>query len=132
MPDLEPGLSATLTRRVEERDGATALGSGDVPVLGTPRLVALAEEATVAAVAPALGPTETSVGVRVEIDHLRATPIGDTVTVDAMLSRVDGRRLTFEVGATDSEGSVGRGTVVRVVVDRERFLAGLGGPSYSA
>ncbi|NIT94639.1 MAG: thioesterase, partial [Actinobacteria bacterium] len=104
---------------MEEGDGAAALGSGDVPVLGTPRLVALAEEATVAAVGPVLGSAETSVGVRVEIDHLRATPIGDTVTVDAMLSHVDGRRLTFEIGATDSGGTVARGKVVRVVVDRE-------------
>jgi fluoroacetyl-CoA thioesterase len=119
---LEPGLSARVTLTVTEADTAQALGSGDVPVLATPRLLALAEAATVRATARYLPVGTTTVGTRVQLEHLSATPIGGTVEVAATLSTVDGRRLGFAVSAHDGETLAARGTVERVLVDRERFL----------
>lgn len=124
--ELRKGLRAELSVVVEEADTAARLGSGDVPVLGTPRLLALAEAATVKAVGPCLDENRTSVGTRVELDHRAAGPVGMRVTVEAELAEVDGARLVFEVSATDERGTVvGDGRVERVVVDRDRFLARL-------
>ena len=123
---MEPGPKAEITTVVGPADTAAALGSGDVPVLGTPRLLALAEAATVQAVATALAPGQTSVGTRVRLEHTAPSPVGMRVTVTAELTAVDGRRLTFRVEAVDASGTVaGLGTVERVVVDRDTFLAGL-------
>ncbi|SEM85009.1 thioesterase family protein [Nonomuraea pusilla] len=120
---LAPGLRAELLIMVERSDTAQKVGSGDVPVLATPRLLALAEAATVQAVGPHLAPGETSVGTRAELEHLAASPVGTHVQVSAELTEVDGRRLVFTFEARDRNAVVGRGTVERVVVDRERFLA---------
>ena len=119
---LDPGLHATFRYAVTPSDTALALGSGDVPVLATPRVVALVERATCAAVAGALTPDLTTVGTRVELDHLLPTPVGASVTVEAVLEAVDGRRLTFGVRVSDAERAVAAGTVSRVLVTRERFL----------
>lgn len=121
---LEPGLRGGASLTVTDADTAQAIGSGDVPVLATPRLIALAEAATVSTVVRHLGSGESSVGVRVTFDHLKASPVGDTVHVDAELVEVDGRMLRFEIAATDNTGDlVGRGEITRAVVDREKFLA---------
>ncbi|MDH4353039.1 MAG: thioesterase [Actinomycetota bacterium] len=121
---LEPGLRAGLAHTVAVDDTASAVGSGDVPVLATPRLLALAEAATIAALAEGqLPPGRTSVGTRVELEHLRPTPVGETVAVAAELVHVDGRLLRFEVVVTDdADLVVGRAIVTRVVVERESFL----------
>lgn len=119
---LDPGLAASFTHVVGDDDTAVALGSGDVPVLATPRVVALVERATCAAVAAHIPADMTTVGTRVELDHLAPTPAGGSVTVDAVLEGVDGRRLTFGVRVSDEERPVATGTVVRVLVTRERFL----------
>jgi predicted thioesterase len=124
--ELTAGQRAEITVVVGAADTAAALGSGDVPVLGTPRLLALAEAATVKAVAAALAPGQTSVGTSVRLEHTAASPVGMGVTVTAELTVVDGRRLTFRVEAVDASGTVaGLGTVERVVVDREKFLTRL-------
>ncbi|MEU1728020.1 hotdog domain-containing protein [Nonomuraea sp. NPDC005692] len=123
---LSPGLRSQLLTMVERSDTAERAGSGDVPVLATPRLLALAERATVEAVRPHLAVGETSVGTRVELEHLAASAVGDHVELTAELTDVDGRRLVFAFEARDRQGTlVGRGTVERVVVDRARFLARL-------
>ncbi|GIH07260.1 thioesterase [Rhizocola hellebori] len=119
---LSPGLTASVALTVSGADTAVALGSGDVPVLGTPRVVALVEEATVAAVAKALEPGQSTVGVRIELDHLSATPVGRAVTAQATLTAVEGRKLTFDVVLLDGETVAAKGTVHRVAVDRQRFL----------
>lgn len=119
---VAPGLSAKLQLRVAECDTAVALGSGDVPVLGTPRLLALAEEAAVKAIAAGLKPSETSVGMRVQLDHLQPTAVGSTVVAEAVLEKVEGRRLTFTVTVSDACGLVAAGKVTRVVVERDGFL----------
>ena len=120
---LTPGLSARAELVVSEADSAASLGSGDVAVLGTPRLVALCEEAAFAAVQSRLPEGETSVGNGVQFNHVSPTAVGAKVVAEATLERIEGRRLSFTVSAHDPAGLVGAGRVSRVVVDRDRFLA---------
>jgi predicted thioesterase len=110
---------------VTDSDTATALGSGDVPVLATPRLIAWLEAATVRAASGFLSPGQTTVGTAVRVEHLRATPVGRTVdTSAAPPPAASGRRLTFAVSAVDGAGEViAPGEIDRAIVDRDRFLA---------
>ena len=119
---VEPGLCATIELTVAESDTAASLRSGDVPMLGTPRVVALVEEASVAAIAGRLAPHVTSVGMRVQLDHLIPVPVGVTVRAEATLERVEGRRLSFTVSVNNDRGLVAAGKLTRVLVNRERFL----------
>lgn len=127
---METGQAATLQFEVTEADTAAAVGSGDLPVLGTPRLLAWCEAATCAAIAETLEPSRTSVGTRVSLEHLAASPVGERVEVQASVAYVDGRLVRFSVAASNvSDGKVvGTGEVTRVVVDRERFLSRVSGP----
>jgi fluoroacetyl-CoA thioesterase len=157
---LAVGLRASVRAVVGHPDTAAALGSGDVPVLGTPRLLALAEAATVAAVAPHLAPGQTTVGTAVTLEHRRASPVGSGLVIEAELTEVDGRRLVFSFIARRDDGPgqpagtqlpetqlpgaqppgtqppgsrapaspgadlvLGAGTVERLVVARDRFVA---------
>ncbi|CAN5579933.1 hypothetical protein BH20ACT2_BH20ACT2_09470 [soil metagenome] len=119
---LEPGLCAAIVLDVAEADTAVAMRSGEVPVLATPRVVALCEEASVRALVDRLGPGETSVGMRVQLDHLAPTAVGGAVTAEATLERFEGRRLVFTVSVNDDRGLVAAGKLTRVIVDRARFL----------
>ncbi len=120
---------ATLAFDVTPDDTARALGSGSVEVLATPRLLAWCEAATCAAASGVVGRRATSVGSRVALEHLLATPVGGRVTVTAELVQRDGRLLRFRVAATDRAGRVvGTGEVTRVVVDPERFAARVPAP----
>lgn len=119
---LEPGLAARLVITVTEADTAIAAGSGDVPVLATPRVIALCEKASLQAVGAHLSPGETTVGTRVQLDHLAPTAVDHEVTVDATLERIEGRRLLFKVSVSDGRGLVAAGKVTRAVVERRRFL----------
>ena len=119
---LQPGLCAVVSLLVESADTALALRTGDVQVLATPRLVALAEEATVRAVEGQLAEGTTTVGYRVQVDHLAPVPVGGRVKAEAVLESVEGRRLTFRVSLTDDRGLVGAGRITRVVVERDRFM----------
>jgi predicted thioesterase len=145
---LDEGLlatrSASVTLTVTSTDTAIAAGSGDLPVLATPRMLALMEEAACAALAGALSAGVTSVGIHADVRHLAPTAVGRTVTATATVASIDGLRITFDVRATetratDSEAAtgrersesavpveIGRGTHVRAVVDRESFLSRLG------
>ena len=119
-------MSAVLTFTVGEEDTAAALGSGSLPVLGTPRLLAWVEAATCAALADELPPGRTSVGSRVHLEHRAASAVGAEVTVTAGLQHRDGRLVRVDVVAEDSNGTVvGQAEVTRVVVDVDRFLARL-------
>lgn len=116
--------TANVIRIITTTDTARAVGSGDLDVLGTPVLIAWCEAATCAALDLAAG--QTSVGTRVDIQHLAASPVGTEVTVTAEIEHLDDRRARFVVGAIDSSGTeVARGTVERAIVDRERFLSRL-------
>ncbi len=120
-------VTATLTFTVEESHTAAAVGSGSLPVLGTPILLAWCEAATCAALEPALATGETSVGTRVELEHSRASAVGASVEVTASPVFGDGRLHRFSVVARESGGGrvVGTGEITRVVVDAERFLGRL-------
>lgn len=115
-------MSAAIELDVADADTAVAVGSGEVPVLATPRVLALCEEASVAALVNALDPNETTVGVQVQLDHVAPTGVGRQVSAEATVEKVAGRRITFTVTARDERGVVAVGRITRVVVDRERFL----------
>ena len=119
---LRPGLSAAVELVVADSDTALALKTGDVPVLATPRVVTLAEEATVNAVEGELAEGTTSVGYRVQLDHLAPVAVGESVTAEAVLETIEGRRLTFRVSVKYRSGLVAAGRITRVAVEQERFL----------
>lgn len=121
-------LGAALRFTVTDADTAVAVGSGTLPVLGTPRLLAWLEAATCAALEPTLPAGATSVGTRVQVEHLAASPVGAEVEATASATYVDGRLHRFTVAARHvADGRVvASGEVTRVVVDAERFLARLG------
>jgi fluoroacetyl-CoA thioesterase len=119
---LRTGSSARATLTVAQQDTAVALKSGSVPVLGTPRVVALAEEASCLAVQDDLEPEQTTVGMRVQLDHLAPSGVGAHITADATLEKIEGRRLTFTVSVSDDHGLIAAGKITRVVVETERFL----------
>lgn len=124
-------MDATLRFVVADADTALALGSGSLRVLATPRLLAWCEAATCAALDPTLAPGSTSVGTRVDLEHLAASPLGQQVEVSASCAYSDGRLHRFTVAARhlDASGTpgkvVGTGEVTRVVVDVDRFLGRL-------
>lgn len=122
---ITPGLHASFSYTVTDADTAAALESGLVPVLSTPRVLALVERATVQALEGALEDGATTVGARVELEHLLATPVGAPVEVSATLERVEGRRLEFAVEVRDAGRVAAGGRITRVLVDLERFLAGV-------
>lgn len=119
---VDPGLSANVVLTVGDADTAVAWRSGDVHVLATPRVVALCEEASVAALVGQLPEGQTSVGHTVQLDHVAPSKIGATVTAEATLQKVNGRRLTFTVSVSDGNGLIAAGIISRVVVDVDRFL----------
>lgn len=119
--------TATLTFLVGEDDTAAAVGSGSLPVLGTPRLLAWLEAATCAGLERLLPEGSTSVGTRVQVEHLAASPVGAEVEVSASSAYEDGRLHRFTVSARDTTSGkvLAAGEITRVVVDAERFLARL-------
>ena len=119
---LRTGLSAVIDLIVSEADTAIAMRSGEVPVLATPRILALVEEATIRALDGHLANGASTVGMRVQLEHISPTPIGSTVRAEANLEKVEGRRLVFHVSARDERGLVAAGKVTRVVVDVDRFM----------
>jgi fluoroacetyl-CoA thioesterase len=123
LPEFAPGLSARVELTVTDADTAQSMGSGDVPVLGTPRLLALAEAATVAATARQIPGGVTTVSSRTDVEHRAPTPIGRRVTAQATLTKVDGRKLLFEVTVSDGDAVVAEVRIERIVVDRQRFIA---------
>lgn len=119
---IEPGRVESAQETVTEDMTAEAMGSGDVPVLATPSIVASVERLAVASLAGALPPGTTTVGARVELDHIAPTPVGAMVSVTVRLEAVEGHRLTFEFEASDPGGTVARGSHTRVAVERAAFL----------
>jgi predicted thioesterase len=117
------GSSASIELLVTEMDTAIAHRSGEVPVLATPRVIALCEQAAFTAVAGDLSAGQTTVSMKVQIDHLAPSAIGQTVTAEATVDKVQGRRVMFTVSVHDDHGLIAVGRVTRVVVDAEEFLA---------
>lgn len=119
------GLTHTSNLVVADGNTAIALGSGDMPVLATPAMMALMENAAMLAVASELEDGETTVGGHIESSHLRPTPVGVEVTATATLEKIDGRKLYFNIVARQGDTIIGKGTHLRFVVDREKFLSRL-------
>ena len=121
MDELAPGLTGEIKAVVTEADTAARLGSGLVPVLGTPALVGLMEGAAVRALTGHLPPGRTSVGGRIDVHHLAPTPVGMRVRACAELLNVKGRRLVFHVEAWDEVERVAEAEHERFIIDAERF-----------
>lgn len=126
--NLRPGRTGKVELEIRDADTAVAMGSGDVPVLATPRLVALCEQAACVALDGALDEGDTTVGLAVDIKHLAPSAIGCSVVAEARLEAVDGRRATFACRVTQGDTEVARGRHVRVVVNRAQFLERSGCP----
>lgn len=122
---MEKGLKHISTTTVTTVNTALTMGSGDMEVFATPAMVALMENAAMKAVAPHLPEGSTTVGAMMQTSHIKPSAPGETVTAEAVLQEVDGRKLTFRVTASDSEGTIGEGIHIRYIVDRERFLSRL-------
>lgn len=123
------GAQGSATLLISAQDTAIAAGSGDLPVLATPRMIALMEEAACAALAGSLPDGWTSVGTRIDVRHVAPTPVGATVTATARVTEAGGRRCTFDVVAEVDGTRVGSGTHDRVAVERDAFLAALVTPA---
>lgn len=125
MSDIQVGDTATLEHVVTQADTAQAMGSGDVPVLATPRAIAWAEAATCAAVADRLDVGETTVGSAIGVEHRAPTQVGDVVVATAVVAEFERGRALFDVTLVNPDGETAlTGTVTRVVVDRSRFASG--------
>jgi fluoroacetyl-CoA thioesterase len=120
---LTPGLVGESHATVDASMLASALGSGAIQVLSTPSMIALMENAAASAVQSVLPPGQTTVGTRLDVRHLAATPLGLGVRARAELLEVDGRKLTFHLEAFDTEEKIGEGTHERMVVDPTRLVA---------
>jgi fluoroacetyl-CoA thioesterase len=120
---LDAGLSGSASRTVTEADTASTQGTGSVPVISTPSVVLLAEQAAVAAVDGHVPAGHTTVGYRVQLDHLAPVPVGEEVTAEAVLETIEGRRLTFRVSVKYRAGLVAAGRITRVAVEEARFVA---------
>lgn len=124
MPKI--GMTFTSETVVTLSNCAVTMGSGDLEVFATPAMVALMENAAMNAVAPALQQGATTVGAEMNTSHIKPSAIGARVQATATLTAVDGRKLTFSVEASDGASVIGKGTHVRFIVDKERFMAKLG------
>lgn len=121
---METGLTYTASATVTDGLTAASMGSGDMAVLATPAMMALMEHAAMKAVADALPEGSTTVGAHISSSHLRPTAVGRNVSATAVLTAVEDRKLTFDIQAEDEQGNmIGKGTHVRYVVDRARFLS---------
>lgn len=120
--DMKKGLSYTSATIVDTHNTARSMGSGDLEVFATPAMAALMENAAMNAVAPELEPGQTTVGSEITTTHIKPSGIGANISATAVLTDIDGRKLTFTVAARDGEGMIGEGMHIRYIVDRERFM----------
>ncbi len=122
---METGIQHTSSVVVADNQTAQAVGSGDLPVLATPMMIALMENAAMLCVAPYLPESCTTVGSHIQSNHLRPTLTGNKVQAIATLTNIEGRKLTFDVVATDAHGIIGQGIHERFIVDAKRFMSKL-------
>jgi len=120
------GLEYSFEIIVDNSITASAVGSGGVDVLSTPSMILLFEQSSRNAVQPSLPKGYTTVGIKVDIEHLSATPVGEKVRVNARVTKVDGRQIFYEVNAFDEHGIIGKGTHTRFTVNLKRFMEKIG------
>ena len=114
------------TIRVEERHLACSVGSGDLPVFATPMMVALMENAAMLCAVTLLSEGQSTVGAQISTTHIKPTPLGHTVSAEAILTRQEGRKLYFTITARDEQGVIGEAEHLRVIIDKEKFMDRLG------
>ena len=117
------GMKIRVEEIVTEQNTAICAGSGTLPVFATPFMCALMEKAAWMAIAPVLNEGDSSVGTKLNISHVSATPVGLKVWAESEVTAVDGKRIEFKVTAGDEKGIIGEGTHERFIVTDERFLA---------
>jgi predicted thioesterase len=122
---LQEGLQHTSELRVDGSNTAIAMGSGDLPVLATPAMMALMENAAMLAVAPHLPEGSTTVGGHIAASHIKPTAVGEAVTATATVIKVEGKKIEFEVQAHCGDTLIGEGTHLRFIVDKEKFMSRL-------
>ena len=122
---MEIGLTYTSTLVVSKDHVAAVMGSGDLHVFATPAMVALMENAAMLAVAEHLPEGSTTVGAMMNTSHVKPSPVDESIKATAVLTEIEGRKLTFEIKAEDSKGIIGEAVHVRYIVDRERFMSKL-------
>lgn len=124
MSTLEIGLTHTSSLLVDKSHTAIAMSSGDMEVLATPAMMALMENAAMMAVSDAISEESTTVGAHIETSHLRPTPCGHKIAATAVLIKIEGLKLFFNVIATDDSGNIiGQGTHLRFIVNKAKFLS---------
>ncbi len=122
---LKEGLTHTSVLTVRDSDTALHIGSGDMPVLATPAMLALMENAAMLAVAAELEEGQTTVGGHIESSHLQPSKVGTRVEATAILVRIEGRKLYYHITAKMGDRVIGEGKHLRFMVDRARFLSKL-------
>ena len=120
---IEIGLKYTSELRVNESSTAIAVGSGDMPVLATPMMMALMENAAMLAVSDKLPEGSTTVGGYIESTHLKPSRIGELVRAEAEVTKVEGKKIEFRVSAYSGETLIGQGTHLRFIVDKQKFMS---------
>ena len=122
MTELKTGLVGRAETIVTESNTAAAIGSGALPVFSTPHMIALMENASMNAIAPCLEDGQGSVGTKIDVAHVVATPMGMTVRAESTLIRIEGRMLSFEVRAWAGDELIGEGTHQRCIIYNQRFM----------
>lgn len=122
MTELKTGLTGIAETFVNDENTAASVGSGALPVFSTPHMIALMEKASMSAIAPCLEEGQGSVGVRIDVEHLAATPMGMTVRAESTLTKIEGRMLSFEVKAWAGDELIGRGIHQRCIIFNRRFM----------
>lgn len=125
--NLRVGITYTIEITVKQEDTATAYGSGGVDVFATPAMIALMENAAMTAAAPYLEEGYATVGTKVNISHLAATPVGMKATAKAEIIEIDGKKLVFKVEAYDEKELIGEGTHERYIINLEKFMGRVSG-----
>ena len=120
---LEVMLSGCSSVIVSNENSAATMGSGDLEVFATPSMVALMENAAMKCVIAELPEGSTTVGAEMNVTHIKPSGMGAEIVATAVLTEIDGRKLTFNVGARDAEGMIGEGVHIRYFVDRVKFMS---------
>lgn len=119
---MKVGDKHTASTTVSDTLTAEHMGSGDMPVLATPAMIALMEQAAKDLIASSLDEGNTSVGIKMDVSHDKASPVGAAITATAEITEIDGRRIAFNVIAHQGDTIIGQGRHERFIVNRERFL----------
>ncbi len=123
--ELIPGLQLEKEMYVGEKDTATIYGSGTLEVFATPAMIAFMEYTAMTSVEHLLEESDTTVGTEINVQHLKASPVGAKIRCKSELTEVDGRQLSFEINVWDNEQLIGKGTHKRFIINKERFMAKL-------